>query len=172
MQGRGTAADNPPTHPEKSIRHFVKTRSDFVTTRSHLNFSRSDLVFPRPPPRSSTVAPPFPRPAQNHPPGTPRSNKIRIFAHESQRRSHNGGGEAGFHISGKAFIGALSVALRNFANSKHTVHEHRNSRCPLGMLYASPWCAPARAARFVHIYTYRRGLLRCSFWLYGQCEGL
>ena len=120
MQGRGTAADNQPAHPEKSRRHFEKTRSDFVQTRSHLNFSRSDLVSPRPPPRSSTVLPPFLRPAQNHPPRARRSNKIRIFAHESQRRSHSGGGEAGFHISGKAFIDALSVALRNFANSKHT----------------------------------------------------
>ena len=47
MQGRGMAADNQPAHPEKSIRHFVKTRSDFVRTRSDLNFSRSYLVFPR-----------------------------------------------------------------------------------------------------------------------------
>ena len=171
MQGRGTAADNQPAHPEKSRRHFEKTRSDFVQTRSHLNFSRSDLVSPRPPPRSSTVLPHFLRPTQNHPPRARRSNKIRIFAHESQRRSHSGGGEAGFHISGKAFIGALYLAYLNFANSnpssgnKATVDAHWVCYMPARSV------PPAHTARLIHIYTYRRGLLRCSFYDGGQCEG-
>ena len=66
-----------------------------------------------------------------------------------------------------------SLTHRNFANFWYS-QEHGNGRCPVGMFYSNPWraCMVQCGMQGRSIYTYRRGLLRCSFNCTGQCEGL
>ena len=81
--------------------------------------------------------------------------------------------ERELHILERRLSGALFLAHQNLANSK-SCSGQGNGRCPVGMFYSNPWraCMVQCGMQGRSIYTYRRGLLRCSFNCTGQCEGL
>ena len=68
-------------------------------------------------------------------------------------------------------LDALCLAVRNFANFNLA-----KDKATVDALWVCGIQACAVSVRFRmvawSIYTYRRGLLRCSFWQDGQCEGL
>ena len=70
----------------------------------------------------------------------------------------------------RRLLDALSLATQNFATS-NPVKEQSNGRCPVGMFYTTMTLF-AYASKVERVYTYRRGLRRCSFYWIGQCEGL
>ena len=94
-----------------------------------------------------------------------------IFAHSSRADvSFGGDGWMGTtYLLERRLLDALILTNRNFATFK-SCHRQSNGRCSRGV-YITPLVLPVSSWE-VLVYTYRRGLLRCSFWQGGQCEGL
>ena len=77
----------------------------------------------------------------------------------------------------KAFTCVLSWAYQNLASSQFG---QGNSRCPRDVFYTHPLIFGIFTLLLIKVYvpgvgelyTYRRGLLRCSFYQTGQCESL
>lgn len=72
----------------------------------------------------------------------------------------------GNHIWIRRLLNALFLTLRNLANF-NLCQEWSNSRCSW---ICHIWCRIFNCT--MYLYTYRRGLLRCSFNRDGQCESL
>ena len=70
------------------------------------------------------------------------------------------GGWGTTYLLERRLLDALILTNRNFATFK-SCHRQSNGRCSRGV-YITPLVLPV-SSREVLVYTYRRGLLRCSF---------
>ena len=85
-----------------------------------------------------------------------------IFAHSSHADVSfvETGGWGTTYLLERRLLDALILTNRNFATFK-SCHRQSNGRCSRGV-YITPLVLPV-FSREVLVYTYRRGLLRCSF---------
>ena len=92
----------------------------------------------------------------------PLLSPFTIFAHSSRADvSFGGDGWMGTtYLLERRLLDALILTNRNFATFK-SCHRQSNGRCSRGV-YIAPLVLPV-FSREVLVYTYRRGLLRCSF---------
>ena len=84
----------------------------------------------------------------------------------------------GSRHNGKGAYLALCSWLSETSQTSCTVNEHSNGRCSRDVLIHIPllvWLIASSDKSYIRmgkVYTYRRGLRRCSFNNTGQCEGL
>ena len=71
----------------------------------------------------------------------------------------------------RRLLDVLSLATFKTSQLLITVKEQSNGRCPWDMfIFLMHFLSTQKV--YLASYTYRRGLLRCSFYSDGQCEGL